>query len=97
MCNERICVVYASKTVEKKRIWDRMVNGDNAGRDAGEKDYYYFCMRLRLGRGDCRFALMLVASLGWWLSLANEPRFQFADNSSNHDFIFFLLPPFLTS
>lgn len=42
MCNERICVVYASKTVEKKRKWDRMVNGDNAGRDAGEKDYYYF-------------------------------------------------------
>ena len=57
-------------------------------------------MRLRLGRGDCRFVqggVMLVASLGWWLSLASEPCFQFADNSSNHDFIFFLLPLFLTS
>ena len=64
------------------------------------KEYYYFCMRLRLGRGDCRFAqgrVMPLASLGWWLSLANEPGFQFADNSSNHDFIFILLPLFLTS
>ena len=75
MCG--ICEENGWKEKRKKMGWDRMMimQEENGGADWGEKDIYYYHlgMRLRLGRGDCRFVQgkdMLVASLGWWLSFS---------------------------
>ena len=45
------------KRLKRKKKWDRMVIMQE-----GTGGNYYFCMRLRLGRGDCRFGLVVVFS-----------------------------------